>query len=232
MTEPPTDRATRAASELRARAATGRRGRIAAAGVVAGLPAHSVGVSIWMRDVPDQSDERDVALCAVASSSLRPSRAFSCRLRPSKSTVPVGCFSPSPSAIGSKTLHYDSKPCGAVAIESPRLTNLTLRVARLSVKPSWQRRRGIRGLGSKSEFTSSSARRCRFFEPPHVSKSPEKIADFAGAPEIVWAHSRKVSAIPRRADGARCASPPRQVGDVEWAPSGLALKRPPAGAGL
>ena len=71
--------------------------------------------------------------------------------------------------------------------------------------------RRLRPLGHLTANASlieiSHWRRRRFFEPPHVSKPPENIADFAGAPEIVWAHSRKASAIPRRADGARCASP-------------------------
>jgi hypothetical protein len=81
-------------------------------------------VSIWMRAVPDQSDEREVALCAVASGGLRPFRAFSCRLRLSNPPFRLGASHRRPSGEPFEDAPRDIKPSvEELAIPSPQSRN-------------------------------------------------------------------------------------------------------------
>jgi hypothetical protein len=89
-------RAKRDASELPTMAwrATCRNYEVARKGVLGAYRPIRWCASVCVGSLPRRRDEREVALFAVASSGLRPSRASSCRLRPMTSGSGfAGCFS-------------------------------------------------------------------------------------------------------------------------------------------
>ena len=74
--------------------ATCRNDEVACKGVLLAYRPIRWCASVCVGSVPRRSDEREVVLLVAASSGLRPSRAFSCRLRPTTSRSGFdGCFS-------------------------------------------------------------------------------------------------------------------------------------------
>jgi hypothetical protein len=99
-----------------------------------GLPGHSVVRLDPRWRCSERGDESKVALCAVALSGFKPSRAFSCRLRPSKPTVPVwALLTATRRASDAKMVHVGLKPSRSSGERSPpAMTHITLGTAILS----------------------------------------------------------------------------------------------------
>jgi hypothetical protein len=102
------------ASKPDAQAATSRDEEIARRAFCAGFPVPRWRASVRLT-ISSNRSRAPVALCAVASSGLKPSRAFSNRLRP-KPTVPVRVLLAVPRGRRARSIaHVDLRPTWGVA---------------------------------------------------------------------------------------------------------------------